>query len=82
MSLESRNSAKNNVGQEEVGSFETIRETTKTYFHTIIFSAGTYLAFPMLTLQSTFVVLSGVGILITTLFALSFGGKFALTWTV
>lgn len=53
-----------------------------TYFQIITFSAGTYLALPILTLQSTLVVFSGVGIFITTLLALSFGGKFALTCTV
>ena len=33
-----------------------------THFHTIILSAGTYLALPMLTLQLTPLVFSGVGI--------------------
>jgi hypothetical protein len=48
-----------------------------TYFHTIIFSAGTYLAFPIGTFTCAPVVLRGVGILRTTLFAFSFPSKFA-----
>lgn len=44
-----------------------------TRFQTMTFSAGTYLALPNVTLQSTFAVLSGVGILMTTLFADNFG---------
>lgn len=50
---------------------------SETYFHTIIFSAGTYLAFPMGTLTCAPVVLRGVGILRTTLLAFSFPSKFA-----
>lgn len=54
----------------------------ETYFQTMTFSPGRYLALPMPTLQSTLTAFSGVGILITTLFALSLGGKLALTWMV
>lgn len=43
----------------------------------MMFSAGTYLAFPICTLQLTDVVFSGVGIRSTTSFALSFGSKLA-----
>lgn len=41
------------------------------------FSAGTYFALPMPTFAFTPVVLSGVGIRKTTLFALSLGSKVA-----
>ncbi len=51
----------------------------KTYFHTTTFSAGEYLAFPWATLQSTVVVLSGVGIRSTTAVAYSLESKFVLT---
>jgi hypothetical protein len=53
-----------------------------------MFSAGTYFALPIGTLQSTFVVFNGVGIRRTTFVALSFELKFALmliryeTWDV
>ena len=52
-----------------------------THFHTTTFSAGTYLALPFATLQSTVVVFNGVGILSTTLVADSLFPKFALTVT-
>lgn len=39
------------------------------YFQTTTFSAGTYLAFPLGTLQSTLVVFNGVGMRTTTLVA-------------
>lgn len=42
-----------------------------------MFSAGTYFALPIWTLQLTDVVFSGVGIRKTTSFAFSFGSKFA-----
>ena len=58
------------------------RYRVPTHFHTMRFSAGTYLALPSWTLQSTLVVLRGVGILRTTLLALSFGLKLALIWIV
>lgn len=58
------------------------KEGGRAYFQMMTFSAGTYFAFPIPTLQSTLVVFSGVGILMTTLFADSFGGKLALTCTV
>lgn len=44
-----------------------------------MFSAGTYLALPLATLQSTLIVLSGVGIRRTTLVADSLLLKFVLT---
>lgn len=47
-----------------------------------MFSAGTYLALPLGTLQSTLVVLSGVGIRITTLVAESLLLKSAFTLTI
>ena len=46
------------------------------------FSAGTYFAFPFALLQSTVVVLRGVGIRSTTFVAESLLLKFALTVTV
>lgn len=49
-----------------------------TYFHTTTFSAGTYFAFPLATLQSTEVVFKGVGIRKTMLVADSLLLKFAL----
>ena len=49
----------------------------RTYFQTIIFSAGTYLAFPIGTLTCAPVVFSGVGIRRTTLLAFSFPSKLA-----
>ena len=52
------------------------------YFQTITFSAGTYLAFPVATLQSTVVVLSGVGIRRTIFVAESLLLKFVFTVTV
>lgn len=58
------------------------------YFHTTTFSAGTYLAFPFATLQSTVVVFKGVGIRNTTFVAESLLLKFAFmvivyeTWVV
>lgn len=62
--------------------------TRATHFHTTTFSAGTYLALPFATLQSTLVVFNGVGIRRTTLVADSLLLKFALmvttyeTWVV
>jgi len=53
-----------------------------TYFHTTTFSAGTYFALPLCTLQSTEVVFSGVGIRRTTLVAESLLLKFVLTITL
>ena len=52
-----------------------------TYFHIMTFSAGTYFALPFATLQSTLVVLSGVGIRTTTFVAESLLLKFVLTVT-
>ena len=49
------------------------------YFQTIAFSAGTYFALPAVTRVLILAVLSGVGILITTLLAYNFGEKFAFT---
>jgi len=46
------------------------------------FSPGTYFALPTPTLHSTLAALSGVGILMTTLVALSLGWNMALTCTV
>lgn len=46
------------------------------------FSAGTYLAFPFCTLQSTLVVFKGVGMRRTTLVADSFGLKFVRMLTI
>jgi len=54
----------------------------KTHFHTITFSAGTYFAFPVATLQSADVVFNGVGIRRTMLVAESLLPKLALTVTV
>lgn len=54
----------------------------KTYFHTTTFSAGTYLALPVATLESTLVVFSGVGIRITTLVAESLFPKLVFTVTM
>lgn len=51
------------------------------YFHTTTFSAGTYFALPLGTLQSTVVVLRGVGIRRTTLVAESLLLKLVLTVT-
>lgn len=53
-----------------------------TYFHRITFSAGRYFALPMPTLTSAFVVLSGVGMRRTTLFAFSLPSKAARKWIV
>ncbi len=53
----------------------------ETYFQTTTFSAGTYFAFPSATLQSTLVVLRGVGIRMITLVAESLLLKFVLTAT-
>jgi hypothetical protein len=50
-----------------------------TYFHTTTFSAGTYLALPFATLQSTLVVFNGVGIRKTTLVADNLFPKLAFT---
>ena len=50
-----------------------------TYFHTTTFSAGTYFALPLGTLQSTFVVFRGVGMRITTFVAESLLLKLVLT---
>ena len=47
-----------------------------------MFSAGTYLALPLGTLHSTFVVFNGVGIFTTRLEAESFGSKFVLIATM
>lgn len=55
------------------------REPHPTHFHTTTFSAGTYLAFPVGTLQSTDVVFKGVGMRSTTLVADSLLLKLALT---
>ena len=52
------------------------------HFHTTTFSSGTYFAFPVATLQSTVVVLSGVGIRRTIFVAESLGPKLVLTVTV
>lgn len=49
-----------------------------TYFQTIEFSAGTYLALPAETEQVTPAVLSGVGIVRTTLLAFNLDEKLAL----
>ena len=54
-----------------------ISDEVGTYFHTIMFSAGTYLALPIGTFTCAPVVLRGVGILRTTLFAFNFPSKFA-----
>lgn len=56
-------------------------QKSATHFQTTTFSAGTYLAFPFGTLQSTVVVLSGVGIRTTTFVAESLLLKFVLTVT-
>ena len=77
LSLEPRNSARRS--QQGTHGY---RRREWTHFQMMTFSAGTYLALPMPTLQSTLVVLSGVGILMTTLLALSLGEKLALTCTV
>ena len=50
-----------------------------TYFHMTTFSAGTYLALPFATLQSTLVVFNGVGIRKTTLVADNLFPKLAFT---
>lgn len=55
------------------------RSFENAHFHTTTFSAGTYFAFPFATLQSTFVVLSGVGIFRMTLVAESLLLKFVFT---
>jgi len=47
-----------------------------------VFSAGTYLALPLGTLNSTLVVFSGVGILTTRLEAESFVSKLVLIATI
>ena len=52
------------------------------YFQTMMFSAGTYFALPFRALQSTVIVLRGVGIWRMTLIALSLGLKLALTVTI
>lgn len=52
-----------------------------THFHTTTFSAGTYFALPLGTLQSTVVVLRGVGIRMTTLVAESLLLKLVFTVT-
>ena len=52
-----------------------------TYFQVMTFSAGTYFALPLATLQSTLVVLSGVGIRTTTFVADSLLLKLVLTVT-
>lgn len=51
------------------------------YFQLIVFSAGTYFAFPVAALQSTSTVFSGVGIFKTTFVAASFMLKLAFTVT-
>ena len=50
-----------------------------TYFQTIEFSAGTYLALPDEAVHVTPAVLSGVGMLRTTLLAYNLDEKLALT---
>ena len=61
-----------------VGFYHQLGRNGWTYFQTIIFSAGTYLAFPMGTFTCAPVVFSGVGIRKTTLLALSLPSKLAL----
>jgi len=51
-------------------------------FHKMWFSPGTYFALPTPTLHSTLVVLRGVGIFKTTLFAFSFASNVARNWIV
>lgn len=58
-----------------------IRETT-AHFQMTSLSAGTYLALPVATLQSTLVVLSGVGIRRTTFVADSLASKLVFTITM
>jgi hypothetical protein len=53
-----------------------------TYFHITTFSAGTYLALPFATLQSTLVVFNGVGIRKTTFVADNLLPKLAFTATL
>lgn len=53
--------------------------TLGTYFQTIEFSAGTYLALPAETVHVTPAVLSGVGMFSTTLFPFSLDEKLAFT---
>ena len=61
----------------------TTRNSSRfTHFHTIMFSAGTYFAFPTPTLLFTLVVFNGVGILNTTLLAFSLGSNDARRWMV
>ncbi len=57
------------------------RRYSTTHFHTTTFSAGTYLAFPFATLQSTLMAFSGVGIRMTTLVADSLLLKLVFTVT-
>ena len=58
---------------------KVIRNIWKTHFQTTTFSAGTYFALPLGTLQSTLVVFNGVGIRITTLVADNLVLKVVLT---
>ena len=72
--------ARNSTAEENVDAW-LVKIFGSAHFHTTTFSAGTYFAFPFATLQSTFVVFSGVGILITTLVAESLLLKFVFTVT-